>query len=144
MTDTSVTTPSFTPKSSRFPNNYVTTATVPIPLQTLTPGTTIIASMTPDASASLAYLFIDRTVAGGLNVTVGPDMWAFHMELDCSMDGGNTWTLLVGGSLPGEILNPPPASSLRAGIPPGAMLQATFTVPSGVTSLAIQGALGTS
>lgn len=115
-----------------------------ITLVSLTPGTTVIASLTPAAGDTYVTLTIDRTVAGGLNATVGPNIWAFSMEIDWSADGGTTWQMIVAGRQPGIYPSAKPSSSISTGIQAGWLLRATFTVPAGVSSLAVAGSLATS
>lgn len=116
-------------------------STFTIPLVTLPPGVRDLGPATAADTETVILLTIDRTISGGLN-SLTP---ASQVQIDVmqSNDGGVTWRLQVGGTMPGGALGP--VSSLQVDLWPGTArrLKATVTV-SGPSSVAVAGTLVTS
>jgi len=99
----------------------------------------------PDAEVAIV-MTIDRTVAGGLNSLTGAT--AVQVDVMQSSDGGATWALRAGASLPGGIIMSRgvanTTSVVEVDLTPGTgrKLKATVTV-SGPSSVTVAGTLVT-
>jgi hypothetical protein len=115
---------------------------------TLPVGTTTLATLVPDVTDTFFSLRIDRTVALGLNATVGPNIFAFGCGVDYSPDGGTTWNSNVGMTCPGLTPGSPGLSGVAGSISPSGdpspTIRCWFKVPNGVTTLVVAGTLATS
>lgn len=114
--------------------------TFTIPLTTLPVGTRDLGPSHPADAEQSILLTVDRTVAGGLNsLTAASEI---DMNVQQSNDGGTTWQLRVGGTMPGGVLGA--ASTLRVDLAPGTsrQLKATVTV-AGPSPIAVAGTLTT-
>ena len=98
-------------------------ATLSIPQVTLPVGAREIGpAPIADADSQIA-LTIDRTVPGGLNATPAARI---DLAAEVSVDAGATWTLAVGGLVPGgEFIFPPPRGD---GVTPGPVSQLTVNL----------------
>lgn len=121
--------------------------TFTIPLTTLPLGTQQFGPSHPADSESAILLTIDRTVAGGLNATPAAVI-AFTVEQ--SNDGGGTWQLRVGGTMPGGLIPAGrgggnlAASTLSVDLAPGTSRQLRASVTVTGSAVAVAGTLATS
>lgn len=118
-----------------------------IPLTTLQVGSRDLGPTSPKNIEQSILLTVDRTVAGGLN-SLGTDSSIEFLVMQ-SNDGGATWILTVGGSMPGGVFTDKlgatiGVSTLRVDLFPGTsrQLKATVTV-SGPSPIAVAGTLVT-
>lgn len=115
---------------------------------TLPVGITTLATFVPNVTDTHYSLRVDRTVALGLNTTVGPNIFAFGMGVDYSPDGGTTWLPRGSMTCAGQIPTSPGISGVSGSISPGGdpspQIRAWFKVPNGVTTLVVAGTLATS
>lgn len=114
--------------------------TFTIPLTTLPVGSRDLGPSHPADTEVSILLTVDRTVAGGLN-SLTPSS-AIDVAVMQSNDGGVTWVLAVGGTMPGGVLGN--TSTLKVDLMPGTsrQLKASVTV-SGPSSIAVAGTLVT-
>jgi hypothetical protein len=127
-------------------------ATLTIPTTTLQVGVRDFGPATIPDTDSVITLTIDRTVANGLNATP-----AAHLLIEAmiSRDGGNTWTLAVGGGIDGGQLpqaQPPRGpggfyteSQVQVGLDqfPGTSRRIKATITTSGSSVAVAGTLTT-
>lgn len=121
--------------------------TFTIPLTTLPVGSRDLGPSHPADTETSILLTVDRTVTGGLNsLTSASELDFLVMQ---SNDGGTTWELRVGGTMPGGVFTLPKggtatSSTLRVDLAPGTsrQLKGTVTV-SGPSSIAVAGTLVT-
>lgn len=121
--------------------------TTQIPLTTLAPGTYHYGPAALADSDTYAQLTIDRTVTGGFNSLTSATQAA--IEVDVSLDGGNTWEQQAAISFLGGIFTQKPsqgggtlaANGFTVSLPPGTNRQARATVIISGTSVAVAGSL---
>jgi len=120
--------------------------TTTIPLTTLPVGVRDFGPANAFNAEAAIVMTIDRTVAGGLNSLTGAT--AVQVDVMQSNDGGATWALRAGASMPGGIILSKgvanTTSVVEVDLAPGTgrKLKATVTV-SGPSSVAVAGTLVT-
>jgi hypothetical protein len=115
-------------------------STLTIPLLTLPVGVRDFGPANVADAETMILLTIDRTVAGGLNSLTSAT--GVHVDVMSSSDGGTTWELRVGGTMPGGTLGP--VSTLQVDLEPGTSRKLKATVTVSGSPVAVAGTLVTS